>query len=300
MDNEFLHYKGVYGEQKLPFWDTAVYIEPVKQRSEVYNFEINEHLHSDLIQIFVLEEGGGIITSEGTNISLEVPCIVFIPPTVLHGFSWHSNIKGSVISISASYFDECLKNTESISHHFQSFQVYAFEKELDKFQNVISDFKELSSELSSHLPDKRKMMSLMIAKFLLKLYRKGRDGNQESVQSDSKVVNYFYGFLKEIANDKSRSKTIKEYASSLNITPVHLNRVCQTVVKKSALQIIHEKLIVEAKNKLLYTHFTIREVAYDLNFKDPSYFCKFFKKQVGQGPKEFRKSMQKNQIVSVA
>lgn len=278
MKKDFLHFSGVYGEQEIPFWDTAVYIEPIKKRSEVYNFEINEHLHSDLIQIFILEEGGGYISSEGGNIALEVPCVVFIPRGVLHGFSWHSNIKGSVITISQSYLEECMQHAKAISHHFQSFQIYAYQNEKDNFKLAMSNLSELIEELQSQHPHKKKMISLIITKLLIRLQRKGLKGIGEPILNENKMLSYFATFLQEVSKDTKRSKSIQEHAQNLNITAVHLNRVCQAMVQKSALQIIHEKLIVNAKNYLLHTDLTVREVSYSLTSKTLLTSVNFLKK----------------------
>jgi AraC family transcriptional regulator, transcriptional activator of pobA len=86
------------------------------------------------------------------------------------------------------------------------------------------------------------------------------------------------------------SKSIEEYAKELNITAVHLNRICQSIVQKSALQIVQDYLINEAKKYLLNTSYSVSEVSYFLNFKDPAYFTRLFKKQTGVSPSDFRKN----------
>jgi len=125
---------------------------------------------------------------------------------------------------------------------------------------------------------------------MVKLYRKSITGQSQVISNSNKTLNYFNDFQKAIFQSIEQTKTISEYAQLLNITPVHLNRICQSLVQKTALQIVHEKLITEAKKFLLYTDKTISEIAYSLSFKDPSHFSKFFKKMVGVGPRKFRQS----------
>ena len=55
-----------------------------------------------------------------------------------------------------------------------------------------------------------------------------------------------------------------------------------------ASALIQERLIQAAKRKLIYTSDTVKEIAFDLNFNDPSYFIRFFKKQVGSSPNVYR------------
>ena len=65
--------------------------------------------------------------------------------------------------------------------------------------------------------------------------------------------------------------------------------ICQTLVQKSALQLVHEYLLIEAKKYLLGTSNSIAEISYFLDFKDPSHFSKFFRKMSGASPREFRR-----------
>jgi AraC family transcriptional regulator, transcriptional activator of pobA len=101
-------------------------------------------------------------------------------------------------------------------------------------------------------------------------------------------LTYFQEFQKNIKRSFSASKTVTEYAKELNITTVHLNRICQAVAQKSALQVAHEHIISEAKKYLLHTSYTITELCYMLHFNDPAYFSRLFKKEVGVSPKAFR------------
>jgi len=54
------------------------------------------------------------------------------------------------------------------------------------------------------------------------------------------------------------------------------------------LKIINDRVILEAKRQLLHSSLKIKEIAFYLGFEDPSYFVKFFKRQTGYLPAEFR------------
>ena len=83
----------------------------------------------------------------------------------------------------------------------------------------------------------------------------------------------------------------KEYADLLYITPNHLNALCQEMLGKSAGDLIRNRVILEAKRLLTNADLSITQIADELNFKDDSYFNRFFKKDVGMTPDEFRKQM---------
>lgn len=57
---------------------------------------------------------------------------------------------------------------------------------------------------------------------------------------------------------------------------------------RSAQQLLHERVLLEAKRHLTYTNMTIGQVAERLGFKEPAYFTRFFKRSVKLTPKAFR------------
>jgi AraC family transcriptional regulator, transcriptional activator of pobA len=83
----------------------------------------------------------------------------------------------------------------------------------------------------------------------------------------------------------------KEYADLLYITPNHLNTLCHEMLGKSAGDIIRDRVILEAKRLLTSADLRISQISDQLNFKDNSYFNRFFKKYTGLTPDDFRKNM---------
>jgi AraC-like DNA-binding protein len=96
-------------------------------------------------------------------------------------------------------------------------------------------------------------------------------------------------FQKLIEKHFTELKLPMEYANLLYITPNHLNALCKEHLGIQAGEVIRNRIILEAKRQLINQQISITEISYSLNFKDNSYFSKFFKKQVGMTPEEFRK-----------
>lgn len=99
----------------------------------------------------------------------------------------------------------------------------------------------------------------------------------------------FHKFLQLVSIHYLEKKTVKEYAHLLSVSPNYLSLQVKSFSNKSALSFINNKLISEAKSLILYTEYNINEVAQQLNFTDTSNFVKFFKKQTGKTPVEFKK-----------
>lgn len=78
------------------------------------------------------------------------------------------------------------------------------------------------------------------------------------------------------------------YAAKLGISEKRLNQILKEKMNKTLTQLLHERLIVEARRLLISSEQTIKEIAFELHFEDPAYFSRFFKKQTGQSPEEFK------------
>ena len=92
------------------------------------------------------------------------------------------------------------------------------------------------------------------------------------------------------ANYKKKHK-VSEYADSLFITPKYLNEVFKNLAGYAPKDYILERISTEAKRQLLFSKRTIKEVAFDLGFKEQFHFSAFFKKHIGVSPKEFRRGV---------
>lgn len=86
-----------------------------------------------------------------------------------------------------------------------------------------------------------------------------------------------------------RRHRVADYARELGITPGHLSALCRRQLGRSAGACLRERLRLEAKRLLLYTELGAAEVGYRLGFEDPAYFARFFRREVGEAPGQYRR-----------
>lgn len=82
---------------------------------------------------------------------------------------------------------------------------------------------------------------------------------------------------------------VSDYANLMNKSPKTLSNVFSALNDKTPLQLIHERIILEAKKMLLYTDKSSKEISFELNFSDPVQFSRLFKNVSGATPLEFKK-----------
>lgn len=83
---------------------------------------------------------------------------------------------------------------------------------------------------------------------------------------------------------------VQFYAAALYKSPKTLANTFARFHTVSPLQIIHQRLILEAKRLLYYTGKSIKEISADLGFEDAAHFTKFFKNHLKMSPSDFKKS----------
>jgi AraC-like DNA-binding protein len=90
----------------------------------------------------------------------------------------------------------------------------------------------------------------------------------------------------------SEGQQLPFYALKLGVSETYLNRSVKKTFGKTPKEILIEFSIIQAKLNLKDLTKSISEVAYELNFDDPSYFGRLFKQVTGETPTQYRKTIQ--------
>ncbi|WP_121812205.1 helix-turn-helix domain-containing protein [Mucilaginibacter kameinonensis] len=132
------------------------------------------------------------------------------------------------------------------------------------------------------------ILKALLRVFLLKLIKvkeqefTGHDIHQKRV----------YEFLMLLESNYIEVRNIDFYAGKLGVSSKRLNQILKDKLNKTGTQIIHDRIILEAKRLIIHSEQTIKEISFELGFSDRPYFSRFFKKQTGQTPDEFQKQAQ--------
>jgi len=124
--------------------------------------------------------------------------------------------------------------------------------------------------------------------YLSRLYTAQFPGGEPS--ADQRLLRAYRARIEERYRELHE---VGAYAELLHISAGHLSEVVKAQSGKSAIKHVHERLILEAKRLLFYTPQSLKEMAYDLGFAEPSYFNRFFKRETGLTPAEYRASIRK-------
>ncbi|HEV7378521.1 MAG TPA: AraC family transcriptional regulator, partial [Dyadobacter sp.] len=95
--------------------------------------------------------------------------------------------------------------------------------------------------------------------------------------------------LELIETQYRRQRQADFYARQLSISAKRLNELTRESFGKTISQLINDRLVLEAKREIGFIEKPIKEISYELGFSEPSYFTRFFGKQTGFAPQDFRK-----------
>ena len=132
----------------------------------------------------------------------------------------------------------------------------------------------------------------LIAAYMYKLgsiiYRHRPELQAEANKPIKREETLFKQFINLVSEHHRKERRVDFYAEQLFLSPKHFSTVIKKVSGKTAGQWIDEYVILEAKTLLKYSAMSIQEVAYYMNFPNPSFFGKYFKQHTGMSPSEYK------------
>ncbi|WP_295126603.1 helix-turn-helix domain-containing protein [uncultured Chitinophaga sp.] len=81
------------------------------------------------------------------------------------------------------------------------------------------------------------------------------------------------------------------YAEAISLTPKRLSEITKEAIGKTITEMLHDRLVLEAKRQLAFSQRSVKEICYELGFEDPAYFSRFFRNHTGSSPHDFRDAM---------
>lgn len=153
-------------------------------------------------------------------------------------------------------------------------------------------YEQMRHEIANNGGEKdQHILRAMLYETLMLLNR--ADQTEYEVASNSMTTNrYVESFVKLVNSDFAAQHGIEYYADKLCITPNYLNKIVRQSLGTTPKLYIVDKILQEAKRLLRYTDLTVTEIADRLCFENASYFIRYFRKQVGCTPLQFRKRQQ--------
>lgn len=246
---------------------------------------------NDLYKIIWAKDNGVMIFVDGYKIELEQHQIIFCTP--LNVLEIELGQRGMMSYVFNREFYCIRDHDKEVSCNgflfFGSAQpsiISLTKKEQESFKMLYYFFRE-EFEIEDHIQGE--MLRVLLKRLLIKSTRLFRSKIREPELVDDKVdiIRRFNILVEKNFREKH---AVSDYADMMNKSPKTLSNLFKKYSEKTALTFINERILLEAKRLLLFSDKTSTEIAYELGYREPAHFSKFFKNKTGSSPIEFKKS----------
>lgn len=145
---------------------------------------------------------------------------------------------------------------------------------------------QLIEEFQQKETAKYDMLQAYLKQFIISAVRIKKENH---VIKDDFETRLFKDFSLLVEQNFKSLHSVTDYANRLGVSPKSITKHFQKLGTKTPSDFIKNRILLEAKRLLIYTDFTVKEIAFELGFNDPAYFTRFFTKTIQKSPLQFKK-----------
>jgi len=221
-------------------------------------------------------------------VTFRPPAMICVPAGTVHGFDFEPGTYGFVMSMTDDFTREVSLREPGIGVLFKDPATVEFKSEVLRRSGLPRTFNLLTREFESSLPGHELALEGLLKVILADALRLSHTSMELTEGAASRRRMLVMRFRELVEGEFRDGRSLADYADMLNVSQSRLRKACLGVTEQSPMQIVHARILLEAKRQLVYTSMSVREIAYALGFDDPAYFTRFFSQRTGMSPRAFR------------
>jgi AraC-like DNA-binding protein/quercetin dioxygenase-like cupin family protein len=290
--------------EQLPIYSLQSFSSPERntQQFQVEIFDANRHFsvkyphRHDFFEVLYLLKGSGYHVIDGNQYEIKPPCVFFMSPGQAHKLELSLDIDGFIFIFTADFYQLNRSNQNSLIEFPFFYTIHQDNPPLLLSSENDIRFLELLFRQSIHEINQsgesspemlRSILDLILTTCAARYLVHEKPVNKGKAQI---IVKRFYHLIEE---NFQKNLLLSDYARLIGVTPNHLTQTVRQLTGKSSSQVIKAKQLLEIKRLLFHTNLTVSEIANLLHFEDQSYFTKFFKRETGSTPLQYRNDISK-------
>ncbi len=284
-------------------YTTHIAREVVDQRSnfQIYPFSSDTgcpisdvkkpHMH-DFYVVHYVSSGSGTCVIDFETYDIVSGSMYFVSPGQLHLWNPDGILQGHVMVFSDDFLsspDSPVGNVFELEFFNSVANSPMFMLSTAQSNEVALLMGSISREYSSARPGYISVLRSYFHILLVNLKRMFEDRiKQVGVRTENRIVREF---KRQVALKSGAQLRVQDYAQDMGISVSRLNAVVKEVTSMTPGRIIRNELVTSAKRMLAHSDLNVAEICYELEFEDPSYFGRFFKRETGYTPSVFREQV---------
>jgi AraC family transcriptional regulator, transcriptional activator of pobA len=246
------------------------------------------HRHT-FYEVFWISEGSGTHCIDFTNYPIQPGTLYFITPGQVHYWNIEQAVRGYV-ALFTQHFVQLNRSEPYVLRNFDFFHrpdrppfLYLPPEKATPIANI---FRALLEEYSSIAFGRATVLQALLEILLVQTQRYYAAHKPVEISAGQQLTD---AFLRLVELHFANLQSVSDYAERLGVTPGHLSDTVRNVTGLPAGSFIRQRIGLEAKRLLAHSDHTIAEICQVLSFKDSSYFTRFFRRETGVTPLNFRK-----------
>ncbi|MGP9498265.1 4-hydroxyphenylacetate catabolism regulatory protein HpaA [Halomonas sp. AOP43-D1-4] len=272
--------------------DATVHYDALGRMADFYGRNMPVHHHDRFFQVHYVKSGMVRVYLDERQFHQQGPMFFLTPPTVPHSFTTEDGSDGHVLTVRQQLVWSLLEEIPELGDASTVTPVCVAtgrvsDETRPEVRRVERLFDELRLEFEADRPGREAALITLTRLIFIGLFRLSANSlKAQNVRHDE--LSLFHRFNLEIEARYRAHWTLANYARVLNVTEARLNSVCRRIAGVPSKQVIHDRVMQEARRLLIFTRMSVNEIAYQLGFKDPAYFCRFFARHSGTTPSGYR------------
>ncbi|MDR3025465.1 helix-turn-helix transcriptional regulator [Chryseobacterium sp.] len=238
--------------------------------------------------ILMIESGRGVLTVDEHTFDIAGQKIFLLSKGQICKFENHSDVCGSHISFGDCFWERVPSSASNckavlFNNAAANQELLPNQTETDEF---LSLFKILLTEYKTESYTNQMDVLAAYLKIIMIKLANIKIVKEETFDSQDYII--YRKFMEMLSSQFHILHAVNDYSEMLNITPRRLSDLCKRCSNKSTKEIINGQIVAEAKRLLQFSSYTVKEIAYQLNFGTSEQFSHFFKKNTELSPAKYR------------
>ena len=261
----------------------GVLVERIRPRTAPARNEVHRH---DFHEIFFIAEGEGQHMIDLETHAVSAPCLHAIAPGQVHRLLRSPDSSGKVVMFQREIVDGTAgeQDIRQLFGPWNPKPVMRLSAAQLQEADVLLGLLEKETRIGGATAQRvaTGLLGVLLAKSAQ--WMRGAAPTIEDIGSNDPVRR----FLADVDRDFLTERRVSAYAERYALTTDHLSDLLRSRIGKSAMDVLQDRLILEAKRLLLHASMSVKEVGFALNMEDPAYFSRVFKKATGMTPGDYR------------
>ncbi|RKP57603.1 helix-turn-helix domain-containing protein [Pararobbsia silviterrae] len=246
------------------------------------------HAHPAYGQVIFVRSGRGVMNLEGSRVPFEGPCALLLPTECVHGLDYELDVDRWVVTIEESYLTQVNAKLHEFIDLWSLPRMISLSDPAKRGTEIHGLVAQLKHEVESDAVGHVVGIESLLTTLLLTLVREAHLDQSVSEGERRNDVRLVDRFRKLIEQHYRENLPLQDYTSMMAVSLVQLRAACASASELSPAKMIHARIVTEAKRNLIFGNMSVEQIAFGLGFADAAYFTRFFRKEVGQTPSQFR------------